>query len=64
MVATSLTRTCAAILVAAGSSRRMGFDKLASPLAGVPVLRRTLDAFLTADSIAEIVVVCPAERWE
>jgi 2-C-methyl-D-erythritol 4-phosphate cytidylyltransferase len=42
----------------------MGFDKLASPLAGVPVLRRTLDAFLTADSIAEIVVVCPAERWE
>lgn len=42
----------------------MGFDKLASPLAGVPVLRRTLDAFLAADSISEIVVVCPAERWE
>lgn len=42
----------------------MGFDKLASPLAGVPVLRRTLDAFLAADSIAEVVVVCPAERWE
>ncbi len=42
----------------------MGFDKLASPLAGVPVLRRTLDAFLAADSIAEIVVVCPAERWK
>lgn len=42
----------------------MGFDKLASPLAGIPVLRRTLDAFLAADSIAEVVVVCPAERWE
>lgn len=42
----------------------MGFDKLASPLAGIPVLRRTLDAFLDADSIAEIVVVCPEERWE
>lgn len=42
----------------------MGFDKLASPLAGVPVLRRTLDAFLAADSIAEVVVVCPADRWE
>lgn len=42
----------------------MGFDKLATPLAGVPVLRRTLDAFLAADSIAEVVVVCPAERWE
>lgn len=59
-----LTGTCSAILVAAGASRRMGFDKLTSLLAGIPILRRTLDAFLAADSIAEIVVVCPAERWE
>ncbi len=57
-------RTCSAIIVAAGSSRRMGFDKLASPLAGVPVLRRTLEAFVAAESIDEVVVVCPAERWE
>lgn len=64
MAATPVTRRCAAILVAAGSSRRMGFDKLASPLAGVAVLRRTLDAFLAAGSIAEIVVVCPLDRWE
>jgi 2-C-methyl-D-erythritol 4-phosphate cytidylyltransferase len=64
MPATPHTRTGSAILVAAGSSRRMGFDKLTSPLAGVPVLRRTLDAFLAAESIAEIVIVCPAERWE
>jgi 2-C-methyl-D-erythritol 4-phosphate cytidylyltransferase len=42
----------------------MGFDKLASPLAGVPVLRRTLEAFLAAESIAEVLVVCPAERWK
>jgi 2-C-methyl-D-erythritol 4-phosphate cytidylyltransferase len=56
-------RTCSAILVAAGSSRRMGFDKLASPLAGVPVLRRTLNVFLAAESICEIIVVCPEERW-
>jgi 2-C-methyl-D-erythritol 4-phosphate cytidylyltransferase len=55
---------CAALIVAAGSSRRMGFDKLASPLAGVPVLRRTLGVFLSAGSVAEIVVVCPPERWE
>lgn len=55
---------CTAILVAAGASRRMGHDKLAWPLAGVPVLRRTLDAFLAADSIAAVVVVGPAERWE
>jgi 2-C-methyl-D-erythritol 4-phosphate cytidylyltransferase len=54
---------CAAIIVAAGSSRRMGTDKLAWPLAGVPVLRRTLEAFLAAESIHSVVVVCPEERW-
>ena len=64
MAVTSLIRTCSAILVAAGSSRRMGFDKLASPLAGIPVLRRTLDAFLAAESVAAVVVVCPPERWD
>jgi 2-C-methyl-D-erythritol 4-phosphate cytidylyltransferase len=42
----------------------MGFDKLAALLGGVPVLRRTLEAFLAAESITEIVVVCPEERWE
>jgi len=54
---------CAAIIVAAGSSRRMGMDKLAWQLAGVPVLRRTLDAFLNSNSITSVVVVCPEERW-
>jgi len=55
---------CAAIIVAANAARRMGMDKLAWPLHGVPVLRRTLDAFLAAGSIRSIVVVCPPERWE
>jgi 2-C-methyl-D-erythritol 4-phosphate cytidylyltransferase len=63
MAASAPTRTCSAILVAAGTSQRMGFDKLAAPLGGVPVLRRTLEAFMIAESIAEIVVVCPEERW-
>jgi 2-C-methyl-D-erythritol 4-phosphate cytidylyltransferase len=55
---------CCAILVAAGSSRRMGFDKLAAPLAGKPVLRRTLEAFLACDGIDAIVVVAPRERFD
>ena len=55
--------SCTAIIVAAGSSRRMGFDKLASLLGGKPVLRRTLEAFLAADSISSVVVVCPEDRW-
>lgn len=55
--------THAAIIVAAGSSRRMGFDKLAAPLSGVPVLRRTLDAFLASPCIGSVIVVCPEDRW-
>lgn len=42
----------------------MGFDKLSVVLGGVPVLRRTLEAFLAADSITQVVVVCPEERWK
>lgn len=63
MAADDHSSRCSAILVAAGSSLRMGSDKLASPLGEVPVLRRTLEAFLAAESIAEVVVVCPPERW-
>lgn len=55
---------CSAIIVASGNSRRMGFDKLAAPLAGVPVLRRSIEAFLAAPSVAEIVLVCPPERFD
>ncbi|MBN8422275.1 MAG: 2-C-methyl-D-erythritol 4-phosphate cytidylyltransferase [Verrucomicrobia bacterium] len=46
-----------AIIVAAGSSRRMGFNKLLAPLAGQPVLRRTLAAFQACDAVDEILVV-------
>ena len=52
-----------AVIVAAGSSRRAGFDKLAAPLAGVPVLRRSVDAFVAA-GCAAVVVVCPESRWQ
>lgn len=52
----------AAVVVAAGSSRRAGFDKLAAPLAGLPVLRRSVDAFVAAGAAA-VVVVCPESRW-
>lgn len=51
-----------AVIVAAGSSRRAGFDKLAAPLAGVPVLRRSVDAFVAAGA-QTVVVVCPESRW-
>ena len=56
--------TCTAILVASGTSRRMGFDKLAADLGGKPVLRVTLDAFLACEDVTRILVVAPAERFE
>lgn len=63
MSAPDASPTHAAILVAAGSSRRMGFDKLSAPLSGIPVLERSLDAFLAAETVGFIVVVCPEDRW-
>jgi 2-C-methyl-D-erythritol 4-phosphate cytidylyltransferase len=50
------------IIVAAGSSRRMGFDKLAAPLDGIPVLARTVAAFMECGEISEIILATPAER--
>lgn len=52
-----------AIIVAAGSSRRAGFDKLAAPLAGVPVLCRSVQAFAAAGAEC-VVLVCPQDRWD
>jgi len=46
-----------AIIVAAGSSRRMGFDKLFAPLAGKPVLWHSLKAFNDTRHVDEILVV-------
>jgi 2-C-methyl-D-erythritol 4-phosphate cytidylyltransferase len=46
-----------AIIVAAGSSSRMGFDKILADLAGKPVLRHAVEAFQSAESIDAIVLV-------
>jgi 2-C-methyl-D-erythritol 4-phosphate cytidylyltransferase len=51
-----------AIIVAAGSSRRMGFDKLFTPLAGRPVLEYSLRAFVECKDINEVIVVGRADR--
>jgi 2-C-methyl-D-erythritol 4-phosphate cytidylyltransferase len=41
----------------------MGFDKLSAELGGVPVLRRSVEAFLACDFVGAVVVVCPARRF-
>src|SRR5438105_14142181 len=51
-----------AIIVAAGSSRRMGFDKLFTPLAGRPVVAHAIAAFENCGDINDIIVVTKRER--
>lgn len=46
-----------AIIVAAGSSRRMGFNKLTADLLGKPVLRWTLEAFDACPEVHDLLVV-------
>ena len=46
-----------AIIVAAGSSQRMGFDKLFAPLGGRPVVAHAIDAFEQTPSVDEIILV-------
>ncbi len=53
----------AAVIVAAGGSRRMGFDKLAVDLGGVPVLARAVESFEAADGIDDLVLVTTADRF-
>ncbi len=49
---------CSAVVVAAGSARRMeGIDKVLAPLGEMPVLVHTLYAFQDCPAVGEIVVV-------
>ena len=53
-----------AVIVAAGSSQRMGQDKLTLSIAGMSVIERTLRAFESCDTIHEIIIVTRADRLE
>jgi 2-C-methyl-D-erythritol 4-phosphate cytidylyltransferase len=53
-----------AIIVAAGDSRRMGFDKLFAMVAGKPVIAHTICAFERAGSVGEIIVVGREDRLD
>ncbi|MCD7934320.1 MAG: 2-C-methyl-D-erythritol 4-phosphate cytidylyltransferase [Oscillospiraceae bacterium] len=57
-------RFCSMVVVAAGSSRRMGKDKLFLPLCGQPVLARTLQALQRCGDVDEIIVVTREEHME
>ena len=52
-----MKQTASAVILAAGSSSRMGFDKLGYDLGGETVLGRSLRAFDTCPLIGELIVV-------
>ncbi len=55
-------RCCGAVIVAAGTASRMGgIDKVMAPLAGEPMIVRTVRAFQQCDAIREIIVVTRQE---
>lgn len=58
------TPHCSAVIVAAGSSKRMGSDKIMANLGGMPVLARTLMAFQNSGLVDEIIVVTRMDRIE
>ena len=51
-----------AVIVAAGSSRRMGFDKLFAQLRGKPVVAHSISAFERTREIGEIILVIRDEQ--
>ena len=55
---------CTAVVVAAGTSERMGKDKLLLPLGGIPILARTLTALNSCGAVDEIIVVTRPEKLE
>jgi 2-C-methyl-D-erythritol 4-phosphate cytidylyltransferase len=52
-----MSDSLSAVVVAAGRSQRMGFDKLLTPLAGRPLLLHTLERLFLTDAPREIVLV-------
>ena len=53
-----------AIIVAAGGSQRMGFDKLFATIDGKPLIAHTLHAFERTGSVNEIIVVAREDRHD
>jgi 2-C-methyl-D-erythritol 4-phosphate cytidylyltransferase len=62
MACTESTPQLGAVIVAAGSSRRMGFDKILTPVGREPLIRHALRAFELCQAVREIVIVCARER--
>ena len=54
----------AAIIVAGGSSRRMGFDKTFALLEGKPIIAHSVATFEAADCVTDIIIVGREDRLQ
>ncbi|HSI86632.1 MAG: 2-C-methyl-D-erythritol 4-phosphate cytidylyltransferase [Candidatus Methylacidiphilales bacterium] len=59
-----MSQRLSAVVVAAGRSQRMGFDKLLTPLAGKPLLLHTIEHMLLSPLVAEIILVVRPDTEE
>ena len=55
---------CGAVVVAAGRSQRMGFDKTLTKLDGRPILQHVLDLFESIHELSEIIVVTSLDNFD
>ena len=55
---------CTAVIVAAGSSQRMGSDKIFAALGGWPVLVRSVRAFEASELVDEIITSTMVARMQ
>ena len=55
---------CTMVVLAAGSSKRMGRDKLMMEVGGIPVLVRSLQAMQNCAAVDELIVVTRMSRLE
>lgn len=59
-----MSEPMSAVVVAAGRSQRMGFDKLLTPLAGRPILQHTIERLQASPLVREIIVVVRPDTEE
>lgn len=52
---------CSAVIVAAGASSRMGFDKMTATLGNMPVIARSIKVFQDSPCISEIIIVTKSQ---
>lgn len=56
-----MNQSLSAVIVAAGKSQRMGFDKVLTPISGIPLISHTLQGILSSPLVKEIVLVIRPE---